>query len=972
MMYTLYLTRVMLAMGWQKVAEVSSVPEAGVVGVDVGGVAIALYRLAGQIFATHGICTHALAILADGWVEDGKIECPLHQGLFDIRTGKALCAPLVQDLRTYAVKVENNSVFVDLDLPAESDARAKGAASSRPADDTAKLRAVIVGAGQSAAAAIRSMRAAGYCGTIDLVGDEVHLPYERPPLSKAFLTGGGNLDSCLRLDQESVAELDVKLHLGVSVVAVDPAARTVTLQDALVLPYDALLLATGGRATRLKIPGADLPNVFCLRTPEDARAIDSALTTARHVAVIGGGFIGLELASAAASRGVAVTLIERESELMTRLLPPVLGRMFRALAMAHGIDVRTDTAVSEIMSRGGGLGVVAGAELIQVDAVLAGVGMLPNVALADLAGCALDGGVVVDVCGQTSVQGIWAAGDCATYHRPVKGVRVRLESWQNAEEQGAAAGRSMAAANLPPTEKLPWFWSDQFGLNLQMLGLIGRSDRIAFAGVDPARIEAGDVFYAVDRDTMKLTGVLAVSAPHSIQAARALLNEQAVFDPAQFAARFVDESDFSSPRQSQELAMNQSVPLAVTKRFVWPAEGLSRIPDWVYTDQDIYDREVAKIFHGKTWNFVALECEVPNTGDFIRSNVGPTPVIVSRAEDGTVHVFENRCSHRAAEFCRELSGNVGEFVCPYHQWSYDLKGNLAGVPFRRGAGGKGGMPKDFKTSDHGPTRLRVASHRGVVFASYSEDVEPLDAYLGEEVLREFEATFDGRKLKLLGYYRHTLLGNWKLYHENLRDPYHATLLHTFLVTFGLLVAGNKFMMLMDPTGRHGVMGSAKSDTKNVANADKKEMRAFKEDMKLEEPRFMDFIPEFDSPWSVTMSTIWPNLIVQREMNTLGIRHIVPNGPNEFIMKWTMFGFEGDDDEMTRHRLRQGNLMGPAGFLGIEDNEAIKFVQDGMRGVPDKEHLVMLDPDVPAGSTDSIISEAAIRAMYQHWRSEMGL
>ena len=418
--------------------------------------------------------------------------------------------------------------------------------------------------------------------------------------------------------------------------------------------------------------------------------------------------------------------------------------------------------------------------------------------------------------------------------------------------------------------------------------------------------------------------------------------------------------------------MNQSVPLAVTKRFVWPAEGLSRIPDWVYTDQDIYDREVAKIFHGKTWNFVALECEVPNTGDFIRSNVGPTPVIVSRAEDGTVHVFENRCAHRAAEFCRELSGNVGEFVCPYHQWSYDLKGNLAGVPFRRGAGGKGGMPKDFKTTDHGPTRLRVASHRGVVFASYSEEVEPLDAYLGEEVLREFEATFDGRKLKLLGYYRHTLLGNWKLYHENLRDPYHATLLHTFLVTFGLLVAGNKFMMLMDPTGRHGVMGSAKSDTKNVANADKKEMRAFKEDMRLEEPRFMDFIPEFDSPWSVTMSTIWPNLIVQREMNTLGIRHIVPNGPNEFIMKWTMFGFEGDDDEMTRHRLRQGNLMGPAGFLGIEDNEAIKFVQDGMLGVPDKEHLVMLDPDVPAGSTDSIISEAAIRAMYQHWRSEMGL
>jgi phenylpropionate dioxygenase-like ring-hydroxylating dioxygenase large terminal subunit len=423
---------------------------------------------------------------------------------------------------------------------------------------------------------------------------------------------------------------------------------------------------------------------------------------------------------------------------------------------------------------------------------------------------------------------------------------------------------------------------------------------------------------------------------------------------------------------ASEMEDLESAPLSITKHYAWPAEGLSRIPDWVYTDQTIYEREVAKIFHGPTWNFVALECELPKAGDFVRSNVGPTPVVVSRAADGSIHVFENRCAHRAAEFCRELSGNVSEFVCPYHQWSYDLKGNLAGVPFRRGVAGKGGMPADFETTEHGPRRLKVTSHRGVVFASYSDQVEPFADYLGPEVLREFEATFDGRPLKLLGHYRHTLPGNWKLYHENLRDPYHATLLHTFLVTFGLLVAGNKSLMLMDPTGRHGVMASAKSDGKSVAADAKKEMRAYKENMTLADPRMMTFFPEFDSPWSVTMATIWPNLIIQREMNTLGIRHIVPNGPHEFIMKWTMFGFEGDDEEMTRHRLRQGNLMGPAGFLGIEDNEAIKFVQDGMQRVPDKEHLVMLDPSVAAGSSESLISEAAIRAMYKHWRAEMGL
>lgn len=425
------------------------------------------------------------------------------------------------------------------------------------------------------------------------------------------------------------------------------------------------------------------------------------------------------------------------------------------------------------------------------------------------------------------------------------------------------------------------------------------------------------------------------------------------------------------PSSDEELTMNFNPTIPLVKR-VWPNDDLSEIPDWIYTDQRIYDLEVEKIFHGRTWNYVALEAEVPEPGHFIRSNVGPTPVVVARADDGSINVFENRCSHRAAEFCRELRGQTKEFVCPYHQWSYDLKGNLAGIPFRRGVNGKGGMPSDFKSADHGPRRLKVTTHRGVVFASYAEDIEDLADYFGPEILKEFEATFDGRKLKLLGHYRHSLPGNWKLYHENLRDPYHATLLHTFLVTFGLLSPGNRSLMLMDERGRHGYMASSKSDAKNMSSDTKKEMRAYKEGMTLKESRFMDFIEEFDSPWSVIMATIWPNLIIQREMNTLGIRHIVPTGPHEFIMKWTMFGFENDDEEMTRHRLRQGNLMGPAGFLGLEDNEAIKFVQDGMQRVPDGKHLVKLDPAHPAGSSDTVISESAIRAMYKYWRQEMNI
>ena len=407
-------------------------------------------------------------------------------------------------------------------------------------------------------------------------------------------------------------------------------------------------------------------------------------------------------------------------------------------------------------------------------------------------------------------------------------------------------------------------------------------------------------------------------------------------------------------------------------RYVWPNDDLSVIPDWVYTDQTVYEREIERIFHGPTWNYVALEAEIPNPGDYIRSNVGPTSIVVARAKDGSIGAFENRCVHRATEFCRELSGTANEFICPYHQWTYDLKGNLIGIPFRRGVGGKGGMPPDFKMQEHGARKLAVTSHRGVVFASYSDAMESLADYLGPEVMREFEATFDGRRLRVLGHYRHSLPGNWKLYHENLKDPYHATLLHSFLVNFGLLVAGNRSQMLADASGRHGVMASAKSDANAISGEAKKEMRSFKDGMSLNEKRFMNFIEEFDSPWSVTMATIWPNLIVQREMNTLGVRQIVPTGPHEFIMKWTMFGFEGDDEEMTRHRLRQGNLMGPAGFLGLEDNEAIKFVQDGMQRVPNGTHLVKLDPKAAEGTSDTLISESAIRAMYRHWRQEMDL
>jgi len=229
-------------------------------------------------------------------------------------------------------------------------------------------------------------------------------------------------------------------------------------------------------------------------------------------------------------------------------------------------------------------------------------------------------------------------------------------------------------------------------------------------------------------------------------------------------------------------------PNEIATDLRWPAEGLSRIPDWIYTSEEIYRREVERIFHGFTWNFVALEAELPEPGSFKRSFVGPTPVVVTRDREGVIHVVENRCAHRGAELCRAALGRGTEIICPYHQWTYDLAGNLTAVPFRRGLQSQGGMPKDFRLDEHGLRKLNVATRRGVVFASFDPAMESFEGYVGPEILRDFDATFDGRKLKVLGYYRNTVPANWKMYHENLKDPYHATLLHAFLVNFGLLVA----------------------------------------------------------------------------------------------------------------------------------------------------------------------------------------
>jgi salicylate 5-hydroxylase large subunit len=402
----------------------------------------------------------------------------------------------------------------------------------------------------------------------------------------------------------------------------------------------------------------------------------------------------------------------------------------------------------------------------------------------------------------------------------------------------------------------------------------------------------------------------------------------------------------------------------------WANDGCSRIPAKVYTDPHIYARELERIFYGRHWSYVGLEAEVPDAGSFKRTAIGERSVIMIRNRKGEINVLENRCAHRAMQFCQERSGKVKTLVCPYHQWNYNYDGKLLGVPFQRGVKGQGGMPADFALEDRSLNKLQVAVRNGIVFASFASDVEPFEAYVGDEVLRYFDRTFDGRKLRVHGYSRQRIPGNWKLMMENIKDPYHPGLLHTWFVTFGLWRADNKSELKMDAEGRHACMISRRSETldKDVTQG----VSSFRENMKLNDMRLLDIVHEawWGQP-TVCMTTIFPSVILQQQVNSLSTRQIIPVGPDKFDFVWTHFGFEDDDIAMTERRLRQANLFGPAGFVSADDGEVIEFSQDGFRQDPTFETLCELG-GTDVGDTDHMVTETLIRGMYRYWRKVMEL
>lgn len=389
---------------------------------------------------------------------------------------------------------------------------------------------VIVGAGQAGGRAAEALRHAGHAGPITLIGEESHPPYERPALSKDFLRDGG-LDRIAWIRPAAWYEANgVTLRTGTKAVSIDRAGRRVALDDGSRIAYERLILTTGARARPFGAQGADHPLVSCLRTIEDGDRLQQRLVRGAHVVVIGAGFIGLEVAAAARSRGCAVTVLEQAELPLMRCLPPFLGGYFADLHRAHDVDLRTGIRVLGIADEQGRARVLTGSgEIPLADAVVVGIGIIPNAELARSAGLEVDDGIVVDEYGRTGDPLIYAAGDVSRHFNPLLGTRLRLESWQNAQNQAIAVA-SNVLGTARPYAQLPWFWSDQFDLNLQMVGLPEPDDAVICRG----RVQPGPVLFLHLRRG-RLAAAIGLNCARELRIAREIIALGGAADPAALA-----------------------------------------------------------------------------------------------------------------------------------------------------------------------------------------------------------------------------------------------------------------------------------------------------------------------------------------------------------------------------------------------------------------------------------------------------
>jgi apoptosis-inducing factor 3 len=484
-----------------------------------GGEPVLLVRVGEEVFAVAAHCTHYGGPLAEGLIVGDTVRCPWHHACFSLRSGEPLRAPALNPVARYRVERQGDRVTVREKLPpAAPPVVSSGAGGAGPES------VVIVGAGAAANAAAQRLRREGYAGPITLVGADDSPPYDRPNLSKDYLAGNAPEEWIPLHPRELYDERRIELRLGTRVTAIDPRRRTVTLEGGATLAWGALLLATGAEPVRLDLPGGELPHVCYLRTLADSRVIIArvealhaapAASGAPRAVVLGGSFIGLEVAASLRARQLEVTVVDLEEVPLARAMGREIGSFVRSLHEEHGVAFRLGQRAAAIEPEAV---ILASGERLPAGLVVIGVGVRPSLALAEAAGLAVDGGVLVDEYLQTSAPGIYAAGDIARWPDPHTGERLRVEHWVVAERQGQTAAANILGRR-ERFDAAPFFWSQHYDVQISYVGHAPGKDvevRVAgsLAGRDAAvTFSAGGRVRAVAtvfRDRLSLEAELAL------------------------------------------------------------------------------------------------------------------------------------------------------------------------------------------------------------------------------------------------------------------------------------------------------------------------------------------------------------------------------------------------------------------------------------------------------------------------------
>ncbi len=431
-----------------------------------GGEAVMLVRVGEAVHATSATCTHYSGPLAEGLVVGGTVRCPWHHACFDLATGRA-AAPALTPLACFEVVRAGALVRVGKKRVDEKPGAAKGPSS-----------VVIVGGGAAGAACAEGLRRLGYVGAIALVADEPPGPVDRPNLSKDYLAGKAPEEWIPLRDAAFYREHGVELVMGDAAALLDTNAQSVTLTSGRRLAYGALLLATGSAPRTLDVPGAESANVFVLRTLADSRAIVAKATSGARAVVIGASFIGLEVAASLRARGVEVDVVGAEKIPLARVVGDEIGAFVKALHEKNGVRFHMEQKPSQIPDDAV---VLESGTRLAADFVVLGVGVTPNVALAENAGLRVDRGVVVDEKLRTSAEGVYAAGDIARLPEAWSGALVRIEHWAYAERQGQAVARAMLGDGAPFRD-VPFFWSAHYDTTINYVGHAEGWDKIRTRG----------------------------------------------------------------------------------------------------------------------------------------------------------------------------------------------------------------------------------------------------------------------------------------------------------------------------------------------------------------------------------------------------------------------------------------------------------------------------------------------------------